>query len=153
MSEVSYQRLNCDWKGAWTIYIQQLDGSKKILYLKASSLTPVYKLCESLEDTHAVLTYQQRLTVGDTVIEDWDVEGRPFFLANYPAIHDGVTLCLVSLTEGIHVKVSTSNCNQLTPSPINLFYSKTSSWVFHNAYINIFNPKEMTLSRLLQLIK
>ena len=94
--------------------------------------------------------------MGDTVLEDWDVKGRPFLLANYPAVHDGVTLYLVCLTEGIHVKVSSNNkwnSYQLTPSPINLFYTKTSSWVFNNAYINIFNPKEMMLSRLLKLIQ
>ena len=153
MSKVSYQRSNCDWKGAWTVYIQQIDGSKRILYLKESSLTPVYKLRESLSETYAIPSYQQRLTVGDTVLEDWDVEGRPFLLANYPAIHDGVTLYLVCLTEGIHVKVYISNYNELTPSPINLFYTKTSSWIFYNPYINIFNPKEMMLSRLLKLIQ
>ena len=154
MSKVSYHRLNCDWKGAWTVYIQQLDGSKRTLNFKTSSLTPVYKVRESIYDTHAIPTYKQRLTVGDTVLEDWDVEGKPFVLANYPAIHDGVTLYLVCLTKGIHVKVSKSyHQNKLTPSPINLFYTCTSSWEFQNPYINIFNPNEMMLSRLLKLLK
>ena len=153
MSKVTYQRLNCDWKGAWTVYIQQIDGSRKILSLKTLSLTPVYKLRESLSETYAIPSYQQRLTVGDTVLEDWDVEGRPFLLANYPAIHDRVTLYLVCLTEGIHVKVSISNYNHLTSSPINLFYTKTSSLAFWNPYINICNPKEMMLSRMLKLIQ
>ena len=80
---------------------------------------------------YAIPTYQQRLTVGDIVLEDWDVEGRPFLLANYPAIQDGVTLYLVCLTKEIRVKVSTRNQSQLTPSPINLFYNKKSSWVFY----------------------
>ena len=47
MSKVSYQRLNCDWKGKWTVYSQQLHGSKRILYFKTSSLTPV-KVHESI---------------------------------------------------------------------------------------------------------
>ena len=153
MSKVCYQRLNCDWKGAWTVYIQQLDGSKRTLNFKTSSLTPVYKVRESIYDTHTIPTYQQRLTVGDIVLEDWDVEGRPFLLANYPAIHNGVTLYLVCLTKGIHVKVSTRNQSELTPSPINLFYNKKSPWLFPNAYINIFNPNEMMLSRLLKLLE
>ena len=152
MGKVSYQRLDCDWKGAWTC-IQQINGSTKILSLKILSLTPVYKLRELICETHAVPTYQQRLTVGDTALEVWDVEGRPFLLANYPAIHDGVTLYLICLTKGIHVKLSTSNNNQLTPSPINLFYTTASFWVFHNPYINIFNPNEMMLSILLKSIK
>ena len=65
MSKVSYPRSNCDWKGAWTVYIQQIDGSKRILYLKGSSLTPVYKLRESVNDAYAIPMYRQRLTVGD----------------------------------------------------------------------------------------
>ena len=48
---------------AWAVYIQQLDGSKKTLYFKTSSLTPVYKVHESIHDTHAIPTYQHRLTV------------------------------------------------------------------------------------------
>ena len=35
-------------------YVQQIDGSKRIMYLKASSLTPVYKLSESVSDTYTI---------------------------------------------------------------------------------------------------
>ena len=30
--------------------------------------------------------------IGDTILEDWDDDGRPILLRNYPAIHDGATI-------------------------------------------------------------
>ena len=66
----------------------------------------VMHLRELIKEKTGIPTHQQRLTVGNTVLEDWDEEGRIMHLRNYPAIHDGATIYLVQLTTGIKFKTT-----------------------------------------------
>ena len=160
--KVSYQRSENDWKGPWTLYVQQLDGSKKILHLQNLALTAIYELRELVHDALSVSTCQQRLSVCDTILEDWDEDGRLLLVRNYPEIFDGATVYLVCLTEGIRVNLSiTSRYDiymarydmSMAASRNNLHPSTTfTRKFFPPSYINICNVKEMMLSRLIKIV-
>ena len=66
---------------------------------------PIVKLKECIEECTGVPTHQQRLTIGSTIVEDWDDEDRMMFIGNYPNIHDGSLLYLVQLEGGSRMKV------------------------------------------------
>ena len=66
---------------------------------------PIVKLKECIEECTGVPTHQQQLTIGSTIVEDWDDEDRMMFIGNYPNIHDGSLLYLVQLEEGNRMKV------------------------------------------------
>ena len=74
---------------------------------------PIVKLKECIEECTGVPTHQQRLTIGSTIVEDWDDEDRMMFIGNYPNIHDGSLLYLVQLKGGSRMKVCFGNRNQL----------------------------------------
>lgn len=152
---ISYQRSEKDWKGPWTVYIQQLDGSKKILHLKDLALTAIYKLRELIHDALSISTCQQILSIRDTILEDWDEDGKPLLVRNYPEIFDGATICLVSQTEGIRVNLSINyqRVVSIATSSKNLHSSTSSERAISSpSYINICNVKEMMLSRLIKIV-
>ena len=152
---ISYQRSESDWKGPWTLYIQQLDGSKKTLHLQNLALTAIFELRELVRDALSVSTCQQRLSVRDTILEDWDRDGKLLLVRNYPEIFDGATLYLVCLTEGIRVNLSINHTRvvSMVTSPKNLQSSTTTTkTIFPPSYINICNVKEMMLSRLIKIV-
>ena len=72
---------------------------------------PIVKLKECIEECTGVPTHQQRLTIGSTIVEDWDDEDRMMFIGNYPNIHDGSLLYLVQLEGGNRMKVIHSREN------------------------------------------
>ena len=74
---------------------------------------PIVKLKECIEKCTGVPTHQQRLTIGSTIVEDWDDEDRMMFIGNYPNIHDGSLLYLVQLEGGSRMKVRHSSRYQL----------------------------------------
>ena len=74
---------------------------------------PIVKLKECIEKCTGVPTHQQRLTIGSTIVEDWDDEDRMMFIGNYPNIHDGSLLYLVQLEGGNRMKVYHKNMNQM----------------------------------------
>ena len=67
--------------------------------------TPIVKLRECVEKCTGVATHQQRLTIGSTIVEDWDDEDRMMFIGDYPNIHDGSLLYLVQLEGGSRMRV------------------------------------------------
>ena len=67
--------------------------------------TPIFRLRELVEECTGVPTHQQRLTIGSTIVEDWDDEDRMMFIGDYPNIHDGSLLYLVQLEGGSRMKV------------------------------------------------
>ena len=152
---ISYQRSENDWKGPWTLHVQQLDGSKKILHLKKLALTAIYELRELVHGALSVSTCQQRLLVRNTILEDWDEDGSLLLVRNYPEIFDGATVYLVCLTEGIRVNLSITSRHDISmaTSSKNLHSSTTSTRKFYPpSYINICNVKEMMLSRLIKIV-
>ena len=92
------------WFVSWSVIVQQLDGSRKKVTLKNPMTLPIFKLREAVKDVVSVPPYQQKLVLGETVLEDWDNEGKKLFVTHYPGFYDGVTLYLIQLTDGIHVK-------------------------------------------------
>ena len=74
---------------------------------------PIVKLKECIEECTGVPTHQQRLTIGSTIVEDWDDEDRMMFIGNYPNIHDGSLLYLVQLEGGSRMKVRHGKSTQL----------------------------------------
>ena len=74
--------------------------------------TPIVKLRELVEECTGVPTHQQRLTIGSTIVEDWDHKNRMMFIGDYPNIHDGSLLCLiVQLEGGSRMKVKFHNAD------------------------------------------
>ena len=120
------------WKDHWSLCIK-LGADEKYIILKNHQSTPVFELRELVQKLfHSILPHQQKLTVGTTVLEDWDDEGDKKLLRNYPCVHDGVTIKLDHVTEGpIHVKLSTGSPN----------------------YINIPDPTQMTVRILMNIMK
>ena len=136
------------WMGCLVLYVQTLDGAKVPIQLPDHSRTSVMSLREKIRDSLEVPTYQQRLMLGETELEDWDEENEPLVLYNYPSIQNGSTIYLTVLTEGIHVK-RTFTKTTITPSKRNLCFDlKRKDFVFHPSYVNILNTKKLTLKQL-----
>ena len=74
---------------------------------------PIVKLKECIEECTGVPTHQQRLTIGSTIVEDWDDEDRMMFIGNYPNIRDGSLLYLVQLEGGSRMIAFHKNRNQM----------------------------------------
>ena len=66
---------------------------------------PIVKLKECIEECTGVLTHQQRLTIGDTIVEDWDEKDRMMFIGDYPNIQHGSLLYLIQLDGGYRMTV------------------------------------------------
>ena len=94
------------WCMSWSVIVQQLNGSKEKVTLKNPTTLPIFKLREAVRDAVSVPTHQQRLVLGETVLEDWDNEGKALLVRDYPGFYDGITLYLIQLTDGIHVKIA-----------------------------------------------
>ena len=85
----------------------QICGKGNTLYIVCPTQnTPIVKLRECIEECTGVPTHQQRLTIGSTIVEDWDDEDRMMFIGDYPNIHDGSLLYLVQLEGGSRMKVN-----------------------------------------------
>ena len=141
----------------WTIYIQQLDGTKTAFELEAHRNTAVFQLKEKISSKLHILPHQQKLTIGTIVLDDWDEDGKVLLLCNYPSIHDGVTVYLVCLTEGIRVNVARVNVaphlyeevsRKLEISTRNLLPFPGDQNISSPEYINIPNPKKFTIRHL-----
>ncbi len=97
-----------------------------------------------------------RLTIGKTVLEDFDEEGRMMLLCSYPQLHDGATLYQINLPDAIRV-----NCEYK-------YYDNTSSYKLHKLldevldehftitahpdFICIENPKTFTVQRFIRAV-
>ena len=76
-----------------SVYVPILSGS-------LLQSTPIVVLKEYIEQVTGVPTYQQRLTIGSTVVEDWDHDSNMMFIGHYPAIQHGSLLHIIVQTEG-----------------------------------------------------
>ena len=159
------------WLTFWTITVQQLNGTKTSIKLPDINRTPIYKLRELVKEALSIPTHQQKLTLGGgnnntIVLEDWDEEGRPMAIAHYPSLHDGATLYLVQLTEGIHVKVCIENSRPSLSGiggPIPSFQPSQSSQstlpstiplssISLPSYVNIHLPHKFSLNSLNKIL-
>ena len=139
-----------EWLTFWTITVQQLDGTKTSIKLPDINRTPIYKLRELVKEALSIPTHQQKLTLGGgsnntIVLEDWDEKGGAMAISHYPSLHDGATLYLVQLTEGIHVKVAGIKKQQQYCRDL------PNSLLLPN-YINIHSPGKLSLRNMLSIM-
>ena len=152
--DVLYKRkaqISCDssskapWTGYWVVSIRKNDATEKNIRLTSCQNTPMFHLRELVEEQFSIPPHQQKLTIGTTVLEDWDEDGKVLLLCNYPYIHDGVTIELCHVTEGIHVKLEgVDDKISLKISEKNGILSKQPK-ICPPDHINIPNPREMTV--------
>ena len=127
-----------DLLNTWRITVQQLDGSKTSVVLRKPHDLSIRSIREAISKAISVPAHQQRLILGDTVLEDWQERGssyREAMITDYHSFCDGVTLHLVQLTGGIRV----NTC---------IFKSWDS-----RAYLNIFDPGVTTLKNVVQYME
>ena len=127
------------WDVGWTIYIKQLDGTKTSINIPSKPQDIlVFCLREMISEKISVLTYQQRLVCGETVMDDWSNNGdsqvRLQLLSDYQ-LYDGITISLVILTTGIQIWMP----NRLFSRP-------------RLAYVNVPCPDKMTVRQLENVI-
>ena len=138
----------------WTIYVKQLDGTKTRVVLEDHRNTAIFQLKEKVGSALSIPPHQQKLTAGTTVLEDWDEDGKVLLLCNYPSIYDGVTIYLVCLTEGIHVKLRDTEVNlELQISERNVISFPKDLSIRAPKYINIPNPKNFTIKHLRDIMQ
>ena len=136
------------WTGYWVVSIRKNDAANRNIHLTRCENTPVFHLRELVQKEFSIPPHQQKLTAGTTVLEDWDEDGKVLLLCNYPSIHDGVTIELCHVTEGIHVKLEgVYDTTSLKISEKNGLLSKRQK-ICPPKYINIPNPREMTVRML-----
>ena len=125
------------WDVGWTIYIKQLDGTKTSINIPSEPQDiSVFHLREMISEKISVPTYQQRLVYGETIMDDWSINGDSQFhwqlLSDYQ-LYNGITISLVILTTGIQIWMHKEEFDTLI-------------------YINIPCPDQMTVSQLENVI-
>ena len=152
-------KISCDssstapWTGYWVVSIHKNEDAKEYIRLDSGRYTPVFHLRELVQKEFSIPPHQQKLTIGSTVLEDWDEDGKVLLLCNYPSIYDRVTIELVHVTEGIHVKLECVNGTiSLKISEKNGILSKEPK-IFPPKYINILNPRKTSVCMLGNIMK
>ena len=99
---------------------------------------PIVKLREYVEKCTGVPTHQQRLTIGSTIVEDWDDEDRMMFIGDYPNIHDGSLLYVEQLEGGsrMTVKHKESKSLKLVKKGLTEFSYKTDYFYINSIKVN-----------------
>ena len=151
------------WGDFWTVTLQKFDGTKTPLTFPNPANFPIFNLREAVKDVVSVPPQQQKLVLGETVLEDWDNEGEALLVTHYPGFYDGVTLYLIQLTDGIRVtydykhkniRHSERNLSYYTPcssfSPRTSYYTPSSSHglIMAPEYINIPSPTHFKINLL-----
>ena len=143
----------------------------EIITLPEFGMTPVFKLRDIIHNKFSIIPKHQKITIGETILDDWDEEGKPLLLRNYPFIHDGATIHLEE-TRGLRFEAMTINVRSpsfiwgiqsgkkssdkksLIPSSKNLsFPVLPSEKIVPPSSINIHYPNKMTKSTLVKIVK
>ena len=132
------------WKVGWNITIKQLPGgTEEIINISCPDepwTISVFQFHEVIFKKLSVQTYQQRLVFGDTVMNDWSECGTRLQLLSDYYFHDGATISLEVLPDGIYIKMPTYN-------PRLVYYDRP-----YVSYINIPCPGQTTVQQLKQMI-
>ena len=131
------------WNVGWTIYIKQLSGNKTEINIDDAEpgSIPVFYFREIVSKKLSVPTYQQRLVFDDTVMNDWSECGTRLQLLSDYYLHDGDTICLITLTNGICVIMPDMQHFSEYDRP------------YYVDYINIPCPNQTTVEQLELLLK
>ena len=156
------------WKGTWNLKIRvsknkeptdewPTDPQAAIFKVQVPEceLTPIFRLREIIEINEKcnIPVNKQELSIKGILLHDWDNEGRPKLLRNYPVIHDGATINLTDVSESKTVKVKQPTSSTLTPSKSDLIFSVLSvDQVDPPSSIVIYPSDKMTLETLAKVV-
>ena len=186
------------WKGSWTLKVvsvqsfpltsgiyqtsytsqwneqtsetsQTSSQAIEIIHLPEHAMTPVFKVREIICSKFSLPINQQKIKVGEIVLEDWDEIYRPLLLRNYPTIYDRATIHLEKSDPVMNIIFKRpSKTSKLLPSENNLYFQHSSSKnsdklvifpknskdriVVPPSSINIHNPDKMTISTLAKIV-
>ena len=155
--------------------LQTSSPAPEVIIIPELGMTPVFKLrqiiCNKLS-TQPIFSIQpiyQKIFINETILEDWDNEGRPLLLRNYPTIHDGATIFLEMKVMKVKTSGITWTNQDVDPMTINLkhpskkptllpssknlsFHVLSSERIVPPSSINIHNPDKMTQETLAQIV-
>ena len=151
------------WKGTWNLIIQVSDNKQPTdqqsmvfkVQVPECELTPIFKLRELIEKHEKcnIPVNKQELSIKGILLHDWDNEGRPKLLRNYPVIHDGATINLTDVSKSITVKVKQPSSSTMTPSKSDLIFPVLSTdQVDPPSSIIIYPSDKMTLETLAKAV-
>ena len=157
---------NDAWKGTWSLHIcvvtptsffsrAQIETQKtQPIQVSEHELTPVYKIRKIIQEhvEPTIPVSQQKLSIGNKVLNDWDDEGRPKLLRNYPSIHDGATINLTKVRQGKCIKVMQPSHGRLIPSKSDLIVPVTLSEIVDPPSSIIIYSDEMTLETFTKIV-
>lgn len=98
--------------------------------------TPIVKLKEFIEKRTNVPTHHQKLTVGTTVLEDWDKDKNMMFIGDYPAIQNGSVVYIVQHNRHFRVIVVKQSRYRDSKEIINLHGKSDYSYQTTQLYVN-----------------
>ena len=131
----------------WRLTVQQINGTKNVIELAKRHFTSVYELRQEISRKETI-----RLTVGTTILEDWDEEGKLMLLCNYPEVHDGATLYQINLTGAMRIKhfFWGHNTNEIHDD----VQLKIPSIKYpHIDHIYIEDPHHFSMKRLMRILR
>ena len=141
---IHYSLCNHIWKVGWNITIKKLDGVTETKIKISGPAEPwtisVFQFREVVSEKLSIPTYQQRLAFGDTVMNDWSEHGARLQLLSDYYLHDGATILLEVLPNGIYIKMPAYN-------PRMVYYDRP-----YVNYINIPCPGQTTVQQLKRMI-
>ena len=146
--------------------LQTSSPAPEVISIPKLGMTPVFELRQIICNKLSIEPIDQKIFIDETILEDWDDEGRPLLLRNYPTIHDGATISLEMKVEtsgrfGINIDLIPVTINlkcpskkpTLLPSSKNLSFPVLSSErIVPPSSINIHNPDKMTQDTLAQIV-
>ena len=150
------------WKGIWTLNIhvsnkQSTDQQLTIFEVQVPEcgLTPVFKLREIIQNKCIIAVNKQKLSIGDKILNDWDDEGKPKLLCNYPIIHDGATINLTKVPHGQKgkiMKVKQPANSRLIPSKSDLIFPVPLNEIVDPPSSIIVYSDEKNLEKLVKVV-
>ena len=149
--------------------LQTSSPAPEVISIPKRGMTPVFELRQIICNKLSIEPIDQKIFIDETILEDWDDEGRPLLLRNYPTIHDGATIFLeveVKTSGGFGTKWMIQDVKPviinlkypskkptLLPSRKNLSFPVLSSErIIPPSSINIHNPDKMTQDTLAQIV-
>ena len=149
--------------------LQTSSPAPEVISIPELGMTPVFKLRQIICNKLSIQPINQKVFINEIILEDWDNEGRPLLLRNYPTIHDGATIFLeveVKTSGGFGITWTNQDVIPVTinlkypskkptllPSSKNLSFPVLSSErIIPPSSINIHNPDKMTQDTLAQIV-
>ena len=168
-SSIHQTSYTSQWNEQTSVTSQTSLPAMEIIHLPEHAMTPVFKLREIICSKFGLPINQQKIKVGEIVLEDWDEIYKPLLLRNYPTIYDSVTIHLEKSDPVMNIILKQpSKTFKLLPSENNLYPPHSSSKdsegliifpkntkdhiVVPPSSININNPDKMTIMTLAKIV-